>query len=89
MKGYQISTLKLLSRGAEVLKFRFSELKKISHRKVFGELQITQIAVNFQTSCCNLKTRALGENLLYYFNFERSYDVLKSKMHFVEQKFKL
>ena len=27
--------------------------------------------------------------LFYYFNFERSYDVLKSKSPFVEQKYKL
>ena len=48
----------------------------------FGDLQLTQISLNFKTSCCNLKIRRLEPKLcvvFYYFNFEKSYDVLKSK----------
>ena len=63
-------------------KLRFSGFKKFVTRSVFGELQLTQISLNFKTSCCNLKIRGMGTKLcvaFYYFNFERNYDVLKSK----------
>ena len=63
-------------------KLRFSGFKKFVTRSVFGELQLTQISLNFEASCCNLKVRVLGTKyvwLFYYFNFERNYDVLKSK----------
>ena len=56
-------------------KLRFSELKKFVSRSVFGE-----ILLNSQTSCCILKS--WEQNcvwIFYYFNFERNYDVLKSK----------
>ena len=49
----------------------------------FEELQLRQTSLNFQTSCCNLKIRDVAAKLcvwlFYYFNFERNYDVLKSK----------
>ena len=76
-------------------KLQFSRFKKLTvTRSDFGELQLTQIPLNFKTSCCNFKIRGLGEKLcvafLFFFNFERNYDVLKSEsMHFVEQKYKL
>ena len=38
----------------------------------FGELQLTQISVNFKTSCYKLKTRGLGEKFilfLFYYGF--------------------
>ena len=58
-------------------------LEKFVFRSIFGELQLTQISLNFQTSCCNLIIRGLGVKLcvwlFYYFYFERNYDVLKSK----------
>ena len=41
-----------------------------------------EISLNFKTSCVNLKSDVWEQNcvwLFYYFNFERSYDVLKSK----------
>ena len=43
-----------------------------------------QISMNFKTSCCNLKIRGLGAKLcacvsFFNFNFERDYDLLKSK----------
>ena len=61
-------------------KLRFSGFKKFVTRSVFSELQFTKISLNFKTSCCNLKIRGLGaKRLFYYFNFERNYDVLKSK----------
>ena len=55
-----------------------SDLKFIS-RSVFGELQLKQISLNFQTSCCNLKIKGLGAKLCVaflpiYFNIERNYD---------------
>ena len=73
-------------------KLRFSGFKKFVTRSIFGELQFTQISLNLQTSRCNLKIGSLGAKvcvwLFYCFNFERNYDVLKSKepMHFAEQK---
>ena len=62
--------------------FSFLSLKKFISRSVFGELQLTQISINVKTSCSNLKIRGLEAKcvwLFYYFNFERNYDVLKSK----------
>ena len=64
-------------------KLRLSKFKKFVSRLVYGELQLTQISLNFQTSYCNLKVRGLGEKLcvrlFYYFYFERNYGILKSK----------
>ena len=65
----------------DVLKHRFCKFKKIVTRSVFGELRLTKISLKFKT-CCNFKIRSLGAIcvwLFYYFNFERNYDVLKSK----------
>ena len=36
---------------------------KICHQISFGELQLTQISLNFKTSCFNLETRLLGAKL--------------------------
>ena len=73
-------------------KLQFSGFKKFVTRSVFGELQLMQISLNFKTSCCNVRTRGLGAKLcvaFYYFNFERNYDVLKSRsLCFIEQKYK-
>ena len=44
---------------------------KFVSRLVFEELQLTQISMNFQTSCCDLKIRSLAPKLCC--------DVLKSK----------
>ena len=41
-------------------KLRFSKFKKFVFRSVFGELQLTQISLNFKTLCSNLKIRGLG-----------------------------
>ena len=48
-------------------KLRFSGFKKFVTRSVFGELQLTQISLNFKTSCCNLKIRGLGAKLCVAF----------------------
>ena len=40
-------------------KLRFSKFKKFVSRSDFGEPQLSQILLNFQTSCCNLKSRGL------------------------------
>ena len=47
--------------------FDFLSLKSSSSGPFFGELQLTQISFNFQTSCCNLKIRGLGTNLCLTF----------------------
>ena len=44
-------------------KLRFSKFKKFVFRWVFGELQLTQISLNFKTSCSNLKIRGPGAKL--------------------------
>ena len=46
---------------------------------VFGELQLTQLSLNFKTSCCNIKIRGLGAKVYVAFK-------VKDFMHFVEQK---
>ena len=44
-------------------KLLLSKFEKFVNRSVFGELQLTQISLNFKTSCCNLKIRGLGAKL--------------------------
>ena len=48
-------------------KLRFSGCKNLFTRSVFGELHLTQILLNFKTSCCNLKIRGLGAKLCVAF----------------------
>ena len=63
-------------------KLWFSEYKKVASRSVFSELQSTQMWLNYQMFCYDLKIRDLEAKvvgLFYYFNFERIYDDLKSK----------
>ena len=48
-------------------KLRFSRFKKFVTRSVFGELQLTQISLNFKTSCFNLKIIGLGAKLCVAF----------------------
>ena len=63
-------------------KLRISGFKIFVTRSVFGEIQLMQISLNFKTSCCNLKSEVWEQIcvwLFYYFNFERNYDVLKSR----------
>ena len=66
--------------------FRFYKFKKFISRSVFGELQLTQISLNFQNFLLQLKNQRSGSRvwLFYYFYFETNYDVLKSKsLHFL------
>ena len=56
-------------------KLQLSNFKKVVTRSVFVELQLTQISLNVQTSCCNLKIGGLRFKV-------------KDSMHFVEQKYK-
>ena len=44
-------------------KIQFSGFKKFCHQVSLGELQLTQISLNFKTSYCNLKIRRLGAKL--------------------------
>ena len=48
---------------------------------VLGELQLTQISMNFQISFCSTNQRCESKTvwLFYYFYFTRNYDVLKSR----------
>ena len=43
--------------------FDTSKFQNFVTRSVFEELQLTQITLNFKTSCCNLKIRGLGARL--------------------------
>ena len=40
---------------------------KFIMRSVFEEFQLTQISLNFESSCCNLKIRGLGVELCVAF----------------------
>ena len=67
---------------SSILYSKFSKFKEFVSGSVFEELQLTQISTDFKTSCCNLKIRGLGVKTclaFLYFNFERNYDLLKSK----------
>ena len=48
---------------------------------VLGELQLTQISMNFQISFCSTNQRCGSKTvwLFYYFYFARNYDVLRSR----------
>ena len=48
-------------------KLQFSGFKKLVIRSVFGELQLMQTLLNFETSCCILKIRGLGAKLCVAF----------------------
>ena len=59
-------------------KHRFCRFKKFVSWSVFRDLKLTQMLLNFQTSCCNLKIRILGEKSCLDY-FKRNYNVFKSK----------
>ena len=63
--------------------FDFLILKNFSPGQFLGSSNSRRYHWIFKTSCCNLKVRGLGVKLcpdfLFFFNFERNYDVLKSK----------
>ena len=48
-------------------KLQFSKFSRFVSRSIFGELQLTQIQPNFQTSSCNLKIRDLGAKVCLAF----------------------
>ena len=64
---------KLLLRKTAVLKTSVFWTQKIVTRSVFGKknlrrfLQLTQISLNFKTSCCKLKITDLGAKLCVAF----------------------
>ena len=65
---------------------QLSKFKKFASRSVFGELQLTQISLNFKTTCYNLKIRGLGAKLyvaFLLFNFKRNYDILNSTSPYI------
>ena len=47
--------------------FAFENLKKFVTRSGFEELQLTEIPLNFRTSCCNLKIKGLEAKLCVAF----------------------
>ena len=49
------------------LHVRFSGFKKFVTGSVFGELQLTQISLNFKNSCCSLKISGVGATLCVAF----------------------
>ena len=66
------------------LKFWFSKFKTFVSRSVFGELQLTQILLNFKISWCNLKIRGLEKKpcqtffyLCFIFGFFMWKDVIQ------------
>ena len=58
---------------------RLSGFKTFVTRSVFGELQLRQISLNFKFSEFSEVWEQNCVRFFYYFNFERNYDVLKSK----------
>ena len=69
----------------------FSKFKKFFSAPVFAELQLTQVSLNFETSCCNLKIRGLRAKVWVAFLFLKVIMTFKVKesMLFVEKKVKL
>ena len=77
-----VSNIYLKSYEKTFSKLQFSKFNKFVTKSVFWEFQSTQISLNFKTFCCNLKSSGLGSKLwatFLFFDFERNYDVLKSK----------
>ena len=74
-------------------KFRISKCNKFVTRSSFGQLQLTQVSLNFKNPCCNIKIRGLGAKMcvrfFYYFNFERNYDIHQESIYFVEKIYTL
>ena len=62
---------------------RFSKFKKFFSMSFFWELQLTQISLNFKTSCCNLNAKVLGAKLCHGSNWPIQY----SKLHIVFDMF--
>ena len=58
--GKGMSNIYLKVEKRKFSKLRFSKFTKFIFRPVFGELQLTQIYLNFKSYCCNLKRRGLG-----------------------------
>ena len=48
-------------------KLRFSKFKKFVTRLIFGELQLTQMSLNPESSCCNLKNQRPGIKTVFDF----------------------
>ena len=48
-------------------KLRFSGFKNFVSMSIFGELQLTQISLNFKSSRCNLRIRGLGAKICVAF----------------------
>ena len=60
-KDYLKVTIEIFS------ELRFSGFKKFATRLVFGKVQLTQISLNFKTSCCNLKITRLRAKMCMAF----------------------
>ena len=75
----------------------FFKFKKFFSTPVFAELQLTQVWLNFETSCFNLKIRGLRANVWVAFLFWKGILILKGimtfkvkeSMLFIEKKVKL
>ena len=74
----QMSNINLIVTIEKSLKvFKTRKFKKFVFRLFSGELQPTQIWLNFQTSCCKLNQRS--GSICDLFDFDRNYNELKSK----------
>ena len=57
----------MLFRKSNALKLRFLSFKKLFYKSAFGELQLLQITLNFQTSCCNFKIKSWRKTVFGFF----------------------
>ena len=76
---------------SDVFKTSIFYVWKVCLQQRFGELQLTQISLNFNTSCCNLKIRGLGATLcvafvLFFFWKELWRFKIKESVHFVKAR---
>ena len=60
-------TIEKNERPHNVLNFNVLKFKEFVFRSIFGEFQLTEISLNFKTSCCNLNIRGLRANLSVIF----------------------
>ena len=75
------------------LKVHLYKFRNFVSKSAFGELQLTQISLNFLTSCCNLKIKGLWAKLCVAFLLSLFWNEIwcvkvKKSMLFVEKNIK-
>ena len=63
-----MSNIYLKVKKVKVSKLQLSKFKKFVPRWDFGDLQLTQMSLNFKTSCCDLKIWALDAKVFVAFS---------------------